>query len=53
MLSWNVLIAGYIHYGSLQFFYQMQDEGVSADAVTFMFILKAIGYVEFEKKIHK
>lgn len=44
---WNALIAGYVEHGcdseALCCYLQMQDEGISADATTFVCTLKACG----------
>jgi pentatricopeptide repeat protein len=58
-VSWSALISGYVQQGqgqeALKRFKQMQDEGVSPDAITFASILKACGTsgaIEQGKQIH-
>eukprot|EP00250_Pteridium_aquilinum_P015120 c22392_g2_i1 orf=2-871(-) len=54
VVSWNALIAGYTKSGygeeALECFDQMQLEGVSPDAVTFLSSLKACGTLGFLEK---
>ncbi|MCO5610477.1 hypothetical protein L7F22_064715 [Adiantum nelumboides] len=56
-VTWNVLIAAYAQLGTpaIGLFDQMQDNGIVADKVTFLSVLKscrAIGSVEHGAKIH-
>ena len=50
VVSWNALIAGYTQHGlgneALEFFIQMQEEGINPDAVTYICILKTCGIVK-------
>ncbi|KAI5069870.1 hypothetical protein GOP47_0016171 [Adiantum capillus-veneris] len=54
VVMWNALIAGYVQHGlvdkALSCFEQMQADGLSPDAVTFICILKACGSVGATKK---
>ncbi|KAI5080335.1 hypothetical protein GOP47_0005814 [Adiantum capillus-veneris] len=59
VVSWNVLITGYIQQGqgqeALGCFQEMQSEGVSPNAITYACTLKACGIlqdVDMGKKIH-
>lgn len=60
VVSWNALIAGYADYEpgekALHCFHQMQTEGVAADAVTFMCMLKVchcVGAMDMGREIHR
>ncbi|KAH7283110.1 hypothetical protein KP509_35G061000 [Ceratopteris richardii] len=59
-VSWSSLIAGFVQQGegeeALNCFERMQSEGISANAVTFLCLLKAcgsIGAVDRGEKLHK
>ena len=59
LVAWNALIAGYAQEGQffdvLNCFEQIQNEGLSPDAVTFIFMLKAAGdtgSIDMGKQIH-
>jgi pentatricopeptide repeat protein len=60
IVSWSALIAGYAQRGeghsALNCFEQMQSEGIRANAVTFICILKAcgsVGAIDTGEKIHE
>mgnify|MGYP002775614676 CR=1 FL=1 len=50
VVSWGALIAGHVQHGhntlALKLFDQMQQEGIVASKVTFLFVLKACGNME-------
>ncbi|MCO5558140.1 hypothetical protein L7F22_011717 [Adiantum nelumboides] len=59
VITWNVLIAGYVEHGfeekALNCLVQMQTEGFSPNAITFIYILKAcgsIGAIQKGEEIH-
>ena len=47
IISWNALLAGYTEHGfgleALSCFERMQDQGISPNSVTYLFVLKACG----------
>eukprot|EP00249_Psilotum_nudum_P001837 c14549_g1_i1 orf=505-822(+) len=58
-VSWTVMVAGYAQYGhcqeALEIFWQMQEEGVKPNDVTFICVLKAcanVAALEQGKQIH-
>ena len=58
-VSWNALIAGYSQHGyceeALNYFQQMQNEGISPNGITMISILKvygSIGDYDKGKKLH-
>ncbi|KAI5056942.1 hypothetical protein GOP47_0028760 [Adiantum capillus-veneris] len=60
LVTWNALMAGYAQHGQagkvLDCFEQMQGEGLSLDAVTFLPVLKAcgsIGAIDLGFKLHE
>ena len=60
VVSWNALISGYVHHGqfceALNYFEEMQLQGISPNAITFTCILKACGStgaIDKGKRIHE
>ncbi|KAH7420545.1 hypothetical protein KP509_13G011700 [Ceratopteris richardii] len=54
VVSWNVLISGYVHHGSsdkaLKCYSQMQNEGLSPNAITYVSALKACAITQALEK---
>ncbi|KAH7405542.1 hypothetical protein KP509_15G074900 [Ceratopteris richardii] len=57
VVSWNALIAGYVHHGpienAIKCFEQMELQGVAPNAVTLVSIMKACSSVNWIEKTHE